>query len=42
LVCFSRADTAGVAALVGASFGAITGFVIGKVRHKKTLLYEVR
>jgi hypothetical protein len=41
-VCFTRAETAGATALVGASVGAITGFVIGKVRHKKTLLYEVR
>ena len=41
-VCFTRVETAGGTALVGASVGAITGFVIGKVRHKKTLLYEVR
>lgn len=41
-ICFSRAEAAGLTAVVGASVGAITGFVIGKVRHKKTLLYEVR
>ena len=41
-ICFSRTEAAGFTAVVGASVGAITGFVIGKVRHKKTLLYEVR
>ena len=41
-ICFTRAEAAGAIALVGVSVGAISGLVIGKVHHKKTLLYEVR
>ena len=36
----TRSEAAGVVGIFGASVGAVTGFVVGLVRHKKTLIYE--
>jgi outer membrane lipoprotein SlyB len=33
---------AGITTVLGATAGAITGFVIGKTRKKKVLLYEAK
>jgi hypothetical protein len=35
-----RGGVAGILGVAGASVGAITGFVVGKLRQKKVLIYE--
>jgi hypothetical protein len=40
IMSFSRKGGAAVFGVAGAAIGAITGLVIGLVRHKKTLIYE--
>ena len=39
---FGRGASAAALGVIGAGIGAMTGFVIGKFKHKETLIYETR
>ena len=41
IICFTRGETALGLGIFGAGIGAITGFVVGKLRQKKVLIYEM-
>jgi hypothetical protein len=42
IFCTTRGETAAILGVLGAGIGAITGFVVGKLRQKKVLMYEVK
>jgi len=40
--CFAPSVTVPVGAVAGAGLGALAGFAIGKIRHKRVLIYETK
>ena len=42
LLCFNKQEGAAIFGIPGAGVGALTGFVYGKLRHKRALIYQAK
>jgi len=40
--CISKSEGAAILGVPGAGVGALTGFVVGKIRHKRALIYQAK